>query len=106
MSAYPFLRETASGVTIAVHAQPRAKKSEVAGLHGGALKVRIAAPPVEGAANEAIIAFFAKLLEVPRSAVTLKQGGRSRHKTLEIQGDTAELASRIAAQVAARSGGK
>lgn len=106
MNAYPFLKETAAGVTLTVHAQPRAKKSEIVGLHGGALKVRIAAPPVEGAANEEIIAFFVKLLEVPRSAITMKQGRQSRHKVLEIRGDAAELASRIAAQVATKSGGK
>lgn len=106
MNAYPFLRETAAGVTLTVRAQPRAKKSEIVGLHGDTLKVKIAAPPVEDAANDEIIAFFAQLLEIPRKTITIKQGGRSRHKVLEIRGDAVALASKITAQITARSGGK
>ena len=76
--------KTASGWLIRVHAQPGAKKSEVVGLHGGALKIRIASPPVDGRANEALIAFLAKACAVPRAAVTLEHGATSRHKTFSV----------------------
>ncbi|MBI2605151.1 MAG: YggU family protein [Deltaproteobacteria bacterium] len=89
MSAYPFLKETAAGVTLSLRAQPRAKKSEIVGQHGGALKVKIAAPPVEGAANGEIIAFFAKLLGIPRSSISIERGGQSRHKVLRLRGASA-----------------
>jgi uncharacterized protein (TIGR00251 family) len=75
-------RKTEQGWLISVHAQPGAKKSEVAGLHGDALKIRIASPPVDGRANEALIAFVAKELAVPRAAVSLEHGAGSRRKTL------------------------
>ena len=79
-------RKTEQGWLVSIHAQPGAKKSEVVGLHGGALKVRIASPPVEGRANEALIAFVAKELGVPRAAVSLEHGAGSRRKTLLIAG--------------------
>ena len=66
--------------------QPRARRSEVVGPHGGALRIRIAAPPVEGAANEALVAFLAGRLGVPRSAVTLRRGTTGRRKVVEIEG--------------------
>lgn len=75
-------RKSDQGWLISIHAQPGAKKSEVAGLHGDALKIRIASPPVDGRANEALIAFVAKALGVPRAAVTLAHGAGSRRKTL------------------------
>ncbi|MGH7585148.1 MAG: DUF167 domain-containing protein [Gemmatimonadales bacterium] len=71
---------------IAVVAQPRASRSEVVGPHGGALRIRIAAPPVGGAANEALIAFLASRLGVPRSAVTLRRGATGRRKLVEVEG--------------------
>lgn len=73
-------------LTLTIHAQPGAKKSEVAGLHGDALKIRIAAPPVEGKANEALIAFIAQLFDVPRKQVRLITGDTSRHKRVEVTG--------------------
>ena len=77
-------RRTVDGWLIAVHAQPGAKKSAVAGLHSESLKIRIAAPPVEGKANEALIAFVAKALGVPRRAVNIFRGESSREKLLLI----------------------
>ena len=74
-------RKAADGWLLELHIQPGAKKSEVAGLHGDALKIRIASPPVDGRANEALIAFLAKACAVPRAAVTLEQGATSRQKT-------------------------
>lgn len=75
-------------VTLTLHIQPGAKKTEVAGLHGEALKIRLAAPPVDGKANEALLRFVADRLDLPRSAVLLKSGQASRHKVLEIHGST------------------
>lgn len=77
-------KKSADGWLISVHAQPGARKSEVVGLHGDALKIRIASPPVEGRANEALIAFVAKALGLPRAKVSLVRGGSSRQKTLLI----------------------
>ena len=85
-------RRTDQGWLIAVHAQPGAKKSAVAGLHGEALKIRVAAPPVEGKANEALIAFVARALGVPRRAVTLARGETSREKLLLVADDDADPA--------------
>jgi len=77
--------------------QPRASRSAIVGEHGGALKVRLAAPPVDNAANEALVAFIAGVLGVPRRQVRLVSGAGSRRKLLEIDGiDAATLAVRIA----------
>jgi len=73
-------------VTLTLHIQPGAKKTEVAGPHGDALKIRLAAPPVDGKANAALIEFVADRLGLPKSAVTLKSGQTSRRKVLEVVG--------------------
>lgn len=67
-------------------AQPRASRSEVVGPHGNAVKIRIAAPPAEGAANDALLTFLAGRLGVPRSAVTLRRGATGRRKVVEVEG--------------------
>jgi len=85
-------RQAADGrITLTLHIQPGAKKTEFAGLHGDALKIRLAAPPVDGKANEALIRFVAETLGLAKSAVSLKSGQTSRRKMLEVQG--AKLAS-------------
>jgi uncharacterized protein (TIGR00251 family) len=71
---------------LVVHIQPRASRNEVVGPHGEALKLKIAAPPVEGAANEELVRFVALLLHLPQSAVRLISGRGSRRKVLEIEG--------------------
>jgi uncharacterized protein len=82
---------------------PRARKSEVAGMRGDAWLVRLQAPPVEGAANDELIAMLAKLLDVPRRDVTLVSGARSRDKRVRIASlDSATAQERLAA-AAARS---
>jgi uncharacterized protein (TIGR00251 family) len=82
-----WFRQAADGrITLTLHIQPGAKKTEFAGRHGDALKIRLAAPPVDGKANEALIKFVADTLKLPKSAVNLKSGQSSRHKVLEIQG--------------------
>jgi hypothetical protein len=73
-------------ITLALHVQPGAKRSEIAGLHGGALKIRLAAPPIDGRANDALLGFLADVFEVPQRNVQLRQGGQSRHKTVQVTG--------------------
>ena len=80
----PWLARTAGGWTIAVHVQPGAKRASVAGLHGERLKLRIAAPPIEGRANAAVIAFVAERLGVPRAQVSIARGERSRDKVIAV----------------------
>ena len=71
-----------------VHAQPGARRTEVAGVHGEALKVRVAAPALEDRANEALVAFLAECFGVPRRQVTLEAGSRSREKRFRIEGSS------------------
>ena len=75
-----------------IHVVPRARRSEVAGRHGDALKIRIAAPPVDGAANAELVRFLAERLDVPRGAVTVVSGTSGRRKTVAIQGITTAAA--------------
>jgi uncharacterized protein (TIGR00251 family) len=79
-----------SSVRVAVYIQPRAKRTEIAGRHGADLKIRIAAPPVDQAANAALLAFGAQRLGVRQRDVRLITGATSRRKVLEIDGVTAE----------------
>lgn len=83
-------RRSGDVITLTLHIQPGAKRSEVAGLHGGALKIRLAAPPVEGRANEALLKFIAERFDIPMRQVELKQGGQSRHKVVVITGSKIE----------------
>lgn len=71
---------------ISLYIQPRASKTAVVGMHDGALKIRLAAPPVDGAANAALVEFIAKQLGIPKSRVRLVAGASSRRKTVEIEG--------------------
>lgn len=74
------------GVRLQLHIQPRASRTEIVGVHGDALKIRLAAPPVDGAANEALVGFLAKQLGVPQSAVRLIAGMAGRRKTVKVEG--------------------
>jgi uncharacterized protein (TIGR00251 family) len=80
------IREEGGALTLRVRVQPRAAREEVAGVRGGALLVRLTAPPVEGAANEALARFLGKRLGVPHSAVRLLRGEKGRDKRLRIAG--------------------
>lgn len=71
-----------------IHVQPNAKKTEIIGRHGDALKVKLQAPPVEGQANQALIKFFATCFDIPNKQVTLVRGESSRQKTLALFGTT------------------
>jgi uncharacterized protein len=88
MADVPWRREEGAGAThalvLTVHVQPGAKRTEVAGVHGDALKIRLAAPPVEGRANAALLRYLADAFGVPQRAVALVRGETSRQKTVRI----------------------
>jgi len=89
----PWIRRSGNTLTLTLHIQPGAKKTEVAGEHGDALKIRLAAPPVDGKANAALLEFIAEKLGVAKSAVTLKSGQTSRRKVVEVVGGNANYLS-------------
>jgi uncharacterized protein (TIGR00251 family) len=89
MTSPIFLRETADGCILPVRVHPGARRNDITGVHDGALKISLSAPPADGRANEALIAFLAERLRVPRSRVTLVTGATSRSKTLRITGKSA-----------------
>ena len=91
----PWLRSSAGTATLTVHVQPGARKTEVVGPHGDALKIRLAAPPVDGKANAALIEFIAERLNRPKSAICLIGGQTSRHKLLEIASPPADTRQRL-----------
>jgi len=78
------------GVTLRLHVQPGARKTELAGRHGDALKIRLAAPPVDGKANACLIAYLADRLGVAKSAVSLVSGESARAKRVRVAGIGAE----------------
>jgi uncharacterized protein (TIGR00251 family) len=80
------IHDTPSGVTFQVKIHPRARKNAITGVVGDALKLALTAPPVEGRANEACIAFLAEFLNVPRSSVTIAAGASSRQKLIRVTG--------------------
>ena len=83
------IQEGKEGVSFAIRVHPRAKKNAITGELGDALKVSLTSPPVEGRANDACIEFFAKLLKVPRSSVTIASGQTNRNKVVRVAGLTA-----------------
>lgn len=80
------LQDSPEGVVLAVHVQPGAKRTECAGMHGGAVKVRVAAPPVEGTANDALCAFLARLFDVSKAHVIVLTGQTARRKRILLKG--------------------
>lgn len=80
------LEETSEGIRLRVKAVPRASRSEVVGIHGDALRIRLAAPPVDGAANDELVRFLADVLAVPRAEIRVVSGQTSRLKTLLVRG--------------------
>ena len=84
------IRETESGLEIRIHVQPRAKRSEVSGVHNGALKIKVTAPPVEDAANRAVRELMASVLCIPKSRLRILAGARSRQKILLAEGVSTE----------------
>ena len=83
-------------MSLAVWVTPGARRSELAGVSGGRLRVRLAAPPVEGRANDALVRYLAELLGLRRDSVTLVAGARSRRKLVHLSGVTlAQAAARL-----------
>jgi len=92
------IRPCAQGITFAVKVVPRAARDRLVGVEGGVLKVRLTAPPVEGAANRALVKLLAKALGVARSRVEIVGGARSRNKRVRVAGLSAgELRARLGA---------
>ena len=97
MSLPPYLRVVREGVSLSVKAQPRASRTEIAGTHGAELKVRVAAPPVDSAANAALVEFLAETIGCPRRNVSLTRGDTSTHKQFVVSGVPVEtIAERLA----------
>ena len=84
------IKNSLSGATFAVKVRPHAKKNAITGKVGDALKLALTAPPADGKANEACVEFFAKLLKVARSSVTIAAGETSRNKVIRVAGLTAQ----------------
>jgi uncharacterized protein (TIGR00251 family) len=86
----------AGGVRFHVQVAPRASREAILGIHDGALKVALTAPPVDGEANAALVAFLAKRLGVAKRDVTIAQGASSKRKTLEVRGVAADAVRALA----------
>jgi uncharacterized protein len=96
------IEESADGVRVRLRIQPRSSRNEVAGLHGDAVKIRLSAPPVDGAANAALVDFLAEKLGVARSTIRLVSGQTSRSKVVAIEGlRMDEVAARLNLEVRA-----
>ena len=98
------VRVTSSGsrVRFPVRVQPRASNNQVAGVHGDALKVRLTAPPIEGAANEELVDFLADIFVVRRQSVRILSGESSRSKIVEIEGITERAVHDVASRTTRR----
>ena len=90
MTVPAFIRVQSDGVLLSVKLQPRASRNEIVGPMGGELRIKVTAPPVDAAANEALVRLLAEHLGCPRHQVALVRGHTSRHKALKILGATAE----------------
>jgi uncharacterized protein (TIGR00251 family) len=84
-------------VTLVIHVQPRASRTEVAGRHGDAIKIRLRAPPVDGAANDELIRFLSERLDVPRHSVQITSGETGRRKRVTVTGAPADAERRLLA---------
>jgi uncharacterized protein (TIGR00251 family) len=84
-------RDSERGVLLTVHVQPNASQTDCVGVHGDAIKIRLAARPIQGAANEELIRFIAERCSIARTQVQIQRGTEARRKRLCVQGITAEL---------------
>ncbi|HZF27269.1 MAG TPA: DUF167 domain-containing protein [Steroidobacteraceae bacterium] len=101
MSAWFRHDSAAQRLTLALHVQPGAQNSGIAGTHGDALKIRIAAPAADNKANAALIEFLSETLSIPKAAITISHGATGRRKIVEITGGE-ELAKRVEALATSR----
>lgn len=93
------MRDTPGGVRVAIRVTPRSSRARIEGVVGGRLVLRVTAPPVDQAANEAIVELLAQTLRVPRSAVAVVAGLRSKQKIVELRGVTADAVRRLSINV-------
>ena len=93
MPAHTFLSEQPDGVLLSVKVQPRASKNEIGEPVGNELKIKVTAPPVDAAANEALLEFLAETLDCPHNRIELIHGHKSRHKVIKLHGFNAEAVS-------------
>ncbi len=91
MSLPTFISATTGGVLLAVKLQPRSSSNEIGEALGNELRIRVTAPPVDAAANDALVRLLAKALDCPRGSVELVRGQTSRHKTVRLHGLSAEV---------------
>ena len=82
------VQDTKDGAILTVHIQPKASTTECVGIHGNAIKIRVAAPPVDGAANDELIRFLARRLSIPFTSVQIHSGAGGRHKRVRLSGVT------------------
>jgi len=99
-------RETPDGLVIEVRVVPRAARNEIAGFTGGALRIRLTAPPVEGKANQSLVKFLAARFGVRRGNVRILAGGTSRNKRVLIEGQRREPIARLVDAVTSRTGAR
>jgi len=92
MSTPAFLRVESDGVILSVKLQPRASANEIGEPLGNELRIKVTAPPVDSAANEALVKLLAERLDCPRNRIELVRGNTSRHKVLKLHGVSLELA--------------
>ena len=85
------VQDTKGGAILTVHIQPKASTTECVGIHGDAVKIRVAAPPVDGAANDELIRFLAHRLSISSTSVQIHSGASGRHKRVLLKGTTAKL---------------
>jgi len=93
------LSATDNAISFAVRVQPRASKSGVVGEHDGALKIRLAAPPVDGEANEELVRLLAKLFDAPRQRIAILSGQTSKNKIVRVSGISVEEVEKVLADV-------
>jgi uncharacterized protein len=92
------VRDTPQGATFAIKVHPRARKNDIIGEVGDALKLALTAPPVEGRANQAVVEFLAEILDVPHSSITIAAGQASRNKVVRVSGlSAADVEKRLRA---------
>jgi hypothetical protein len=93
------IQQRGDGVTFSLRVHPKARRDRIAGALGDSLKLELTSPPVEGKANEACIRFFAELLKVPRSSVTIAAGAGSRNKVIRVAGVSADEVERALGEI-------
>ncbi len=89
-SLHTIVQDSQQGAVLTVHVQPKASRTECVGVHGSALKIRVAAPPADGAANDELVRFLAECCAVPSRNISICAGAKSRSKKVMIKGVTSE----------------